>query len=308
MRLVVTILALTSTAGAAAAAPKSLEARADARIRAVTRSLIDIRRDLHRHPEVSGQEQRTAGVVSKRLRALGLDVRPSVGGHGVVAVLRGGRPGPRVAIRADMDAVLDDAPDPVAFRSLTPGVRHVCGHDVHTTVALGVAEALTPLRAELTGTVVFLFQPAEERADGARAMLADGAFADGTPDAIYAFHCAPLEVGTIGTKPGIMLAPRGAIPGVTNDPALEARARVVVRATLGDGALVVSRTVPPAFSEDFGAFQELAPGIMLWLGVSNAAHETTGQPHAPDFVADEGSIAVGARVMSALVLDALSRE
>ncbi len=305
-----TILALASTAPVAVAvapAPTPLLARAEKRIRTVAPALIEIRRDLHRHPEVSGAERRTARVVATRLRALGLEVRTGVGGHGVVATLRGGRPGPRVAIRADMDAVADDAPDPVAFRSLTPGLRHVCGHEVHTTVALGVAEALAPLRADLTGTVVFVFQPAEERADGARAMLADGAFADGRPHAIYAFHCAPLEVGTIGTKPGTMLAPRGAIPGVTNDAALEARARVVVRATLGDSALVVSRTVPPGFSEDYGAFQAVAPGIMLWLGVSNAARGTAGQPHAPDFVADEGAIAVGARVMCALVLDALSR-
>ncbi len=137
--------------------------------------LIEVRRDIHRHPEPSGQEKRTAGIVAGRLRALGFEVRDSVGGHGVVAILRGGKPGRVAAFRADMDAVRSDSPDPVPFASQEPGVRHICGHDVHTTVGLGIAEGLAAVREDLPGTVVFIFQPAEENIQGARAMIDAGA-------------------------------------------------------------------------------------------------------------------------------------
>lgn len=169
-------------------------------------ALIEIRRDLHRHPEVSGQEERTAGVVAERLRALGLTVETGVGGHGVVGVLQGGKPGPVVAYRADMDAVRSSAPDPVPFRSETPGVRHICGHDIHTTTAHGVAEALAAIRDDLPGTVKFIFQPAEENVQGAQAMIRDGVLENPAPAAIFAFHTAPLEVGQIGAMEGMGLS------------------------------------------------------------------------------------------------------
>jgi amidohydrolase len=142
-------------------------------LQSVRADLIEVRRDIHRHPEVSGQEERTAWIVAERLRGSGLEVATGVGGHGVVGILRGGKPGPTVAYRADMDAVYSNAPDPVPFASETPGVRHICGHDIHTTVALGVAEALTAIRDELPGTVKFIFQPAEENIQGAYAMIED---------------------------------------------------------------------------------------------------------------------------------------
>lgn len=148
--------------------------RVDQRLNEITNAMIDVRRDLHRHPEVSGQESRTEGVVASRLRQLGLEVTPGVGGHGVMARLTGGKPGRTVAIRADMDAVPSNAFDPVDFRSVTPGIRHICGHDIHTTVALAVAEGLAAVQSDLKGNVVFVFQPAEENVTGARAMLAAG--------------------------------------------------------------------------------------------------------------------------------------
>ena len=159
--------------------------------------LVALRRDLHRHPELSGSEERTAGVVAERLRALGLEVRTGVGGHGVVGVLRGGRPGPVVAWRADMDAVAGEEPPDREYRSLVPGVQHVCGHDLHIAIGLGTAEVLARHRAELPGTVVFLFQPAEETLQGAAAMIADGALAAPRPQAIFALHSFPLPVGTV---------------------------------------------------------------------------------------------------------------
>lgn len=190
---------------ARAAGQSPLFQRVSATLAGLEGELIEVRRDLHRHPEVSGQERRTAGVVAERLRKLGLEVRTGVGGHGVVGVLRGGGPGPIVAYRADMDAVYSNAPDPVEFRSETPGVRHICGHDLHTTVGLALAAGLASVRAELPGTVVFVFQPAEENVTGARAMLADGAFSP-LPAAVFGLHTAPLPVGQLGTMPGTMMA------------------------------------------------------------------------------------------------------
>jgi metal-dependent amidase/aminoacylase/carboxypeptidase family protein len=179
--------------------------RIDRRLGASRTELIAIRRDIHRHPEVSGQEERTAGLVTDRLRSLGLDVRTGVGGHGVVAILRGAEPGPVVAFRADMDAVHSSAPDPVPFASENPGVRHICGHDIHTTAALALAESLTEITDDLPGTVMFIFQPAEENIRGARAMIEDGVLEDPAPEAIFAYHSAPFEVGQIGSTEGLAL-------------------------------------------------------------------------------------------------------
>ncbi len=187
---------------------EALQAAVDGRLDDASAELIEIRRDLHRHPELSGREQRTARIVAGRLEALGLDVRTGVGGHGVVAMLRGALPGPLVAFRADMDAVAFAAPDPVDFASSVNGVRHVCGHDIHTAIGLALAEGLAAVQSELPGSVMFIFQPAEENATGARAMLADGIFADQGPEAIFAYHTAPMEVGQIGTKSGPLLPQR----------------------------------------------------------------------------------------------------
>ncbi len=181
------LLLLAAVALPALAAPPT-EA-INARLEELRDDLIELRRDLHRHPEIAGQEERTAKVIAERLKKLGLEVTTGVGGHGVVAVLKGGQPGGVVGFRADMDATLSMMPDPVAeIASVTPGVRHICGHDVHVAVGVGVAEALAALRDELPGTVKFLFQPAEENATGAKAMVADGALGAPTPEAIFTVH------------------------------------------------------------------------------------------------------------------------
>ena len=381
-----------------------------ARLESLRDELVAVRRDLHRHPEVSGQEARTARVIAERLRKLGLTVRSGVGGHGVVAVVTGGKPGPLIAVRADIDAVFSQDPDPVPFRSEAPGVRHICGHDIHTTIVLALAEGLVAVQDRLPGSVALVFQPAEESATGARAMLADGLLDSISspgmrPKAFFALHTAPLEVGQIGSRPGRFLAGRdqttitlrgegdldtaatrvaaglaslstitfaqalrstaegfvfadvsstdatgvhtisgvltmtddrrdgvrsalerivqaerdrgldaefdyraGWVPGVWNDPELEARARQVVQTTLGDSALVPLQGIIPMFSEDFGAFLDEIRGVMLFLGVSNAEKGIVGMPHSPGYVADEESIFVGARVLAALVLDALDTE
>jgi amidohydrolase len=202
---------LPGPAAAQAQEAVSLQAAVDNQLFESRDELIEIRRDIHRHPEVSGREERTAGVVAGRLRALGLEVRTGVGGHGVVALLSGARPGPIVAFRADMDAVTSRDPDPVDFSSEVAGVRHICGHDIHTAVGLALAEGLAAIRDEIAGSVMFIFQPAEENATGARAMLEDGVFDGLVPDAIFAYHTAPLEVGQVGTKGGVLLAGRDRI-------------------------------------------------------------------------------------------------
>lgn len=192
-------------AGSPPAARPSLEGQIDAAIHARRAALIEIRRDIHRHPEISGQETRTAALVAKELRALGLQVRAGVGGQGVVAVLRGGKPGAVVGYRADMDAVPSREPDPVDFRSSVVGIRHICGHDVHTTIGLGVARGLAAVKRDLPGTAVFYFQPAEETTEGARAMIEAGALGHPTPNALFALHVAPMEVGTIAAIEGLVL-------------------------------------------------------------------------------------------------------
>ena len=195
-------------------------------------SLIEFRRDIHRHPELAGQEVRTAKAIAERMRAAGLEVRTDVGGHGVVAVLKGGKPGPVVAYRADMDAIATTGPDPVDFKSEDESVRHGCGHDMHVTIAVGMAEALSTVRDELSGTVVFIFQPAEENGEGAAATIKDGALENPKPQAIFGVHCAPLEVGVIGSKPDMLLGGLDVVQvRITgegdHDPAAEAVAAVL---------------------------------------------------------------------------------
>ncbi|MER5178264.1 amidohydrolase [Streptomyces sp. NPDC002896] len=164
--------------------------------------LIGMRRDIHRHPELAGEERRTSALVAERLRAAGLAVVTGVGGHGVVAVVDGAGDGPTVAYRADMDAVDDDELFDCAFSSQVPGAAHLCGHDLHTAIGVGTALVLARLREQLNGRVVFVFQPAEETCEGARAMIEDGVLERTAPREIYALHCAPLPVGMLAVGPG----------------------------------------------------------------------------------------------------------
>src|SRR4029078_10625390 len=125
-----------------------------------------------------------------------------------VGILRGARPGPLIAYRADIDAFPSSHSHPVDCASLTPGLRHICRRHIHTTVALALATALHQVRDSLAGAVMFVFQPAEERATGAKAMLADGVFASELPVAIYGLHTSPYEVGRMATTPGPMMGGR----------------------------------------------------------------------------------------------------
>jgi amidohydrolase len=167
-------------------------------------NVLAARRRLHQYPELSFQEQETAAFVAERLRALGYEPRTGVGGHGVVAVLRGERPGRTVGLRADMDALPLNELSDLPFKSSRPGIMHACGHDAHTAMLLGAAEALAPLKRELAGNVVFLFQPAEELPPGgAQAMIADGALDDPKVDCVFGLHQGSnFDVGSFAFAPG----------------------------------------------------------------------------------------------------------
>jgi amidohydrolase len=183
----------------AAWSPRSLLAAA----RALLPWMMEIRRDLHRHPELGLEEHRTAGRVQTLLDELGIEHRDGIAQTGVLGTIRGAAPGPCVALRADLDALpLHDAKD-VPYRSQVPGRMHACGHDVHTTILLGAARLLAERRGELAGTVKLLFQPAEETVGGARLMIAEGALADPAVDAIFGLHVDPtLPVGAVGVRYG----------------------------------------------------------------------------------------------------------
>ncbi len=202
-----------------AAQPVALDARIDRAVAEVTPRVVEYRRHLHQRPELSNRETETAAYVAAHLRALGIDVRTGVARTGVVGTLRGGRPGPTVALRADMDAlpVTEQVDLPFAstvrttYNGLDVGVMHACGHDAHVGILMGVAEILAGMRDDLPGTVVFLFQPAEEGAPageapaGAEQMVAEGAL-DGV-DAVFGLHVTSQhQVGELKTRPGGMMA------------------------------------------------------------------------------------------------------
>ncbi|MHB8719003.1 MAG: M20 metallopeptidase family protein [Candidatus Dormibacteria bacterium] len=179
------------------------DAAVTAAIEAVREDVVATRRDLHRHPELSHREERTAQLAADRSAALGCSVRTGVGGStGVVADLRGSGDGPLVMLRADMDALpITERGERRPATSETPGVMHACGHDGHVAMALGAAAALATLRDRWRGTVRLCFQPAEEIADGARSMIADGATTD--VDRIFGIHLwSPLPTGTVAAKDG----------------------------------------------------------------------------------------------------------
>ena len=196
-----------------------LDAEVDRLLPQVQAKVIAWRRDIHEHPELSNRETRTAELVANHLRSPGLEVRTGVAHTGVVGVLKGGKPGPVVALRADMDAlpVTEEVDVPFASKVRTTyngqdvGVMHACGHDTHTAMLMGVAEILAGMRKDLPGTVKFIFQPAEEGAPtgergGAELMIEEGALDDPKPSAIFGLHVLPFPAGDIRYRPGGIMA------------------------------------------------------------------------------------------------------
>jgi amidohydrolase len=198
----------------ASASLASLHGEIAARTVQVTPKVVAWREDIHQHPELGTQEVRTSKLVADHLRALGIDVRTDVGGHGVVGVLRGGKPGRVVALRADMDALpvteLVDVPfkskAKAMYQGREVGVMHACGHDNHVAILMGVAEVLAGIKSQIPGTVVFLFQPAEEGPGGAEPMIKDGAMDNPKVDAVFGLHVVPDSLGHVGYRAGATLA------------------------------------------------------------------------------------------------------
>jgi amidohydrolase len=192
----------------------------DREARALEARMIAWRRDIHQNPELGNREVRTAGLVAEHLKKLGYEVREKVAHTGVVAVLKGGKPGPVIALRADMDAlpVTEEVDLPFAskvrttWRGAETGVMHACGHDAHVAILMAAAEVFANLRGELPGTVKLLFQPAEEglppgEEGGARMMIREGALENPKPEAIFGLHVnSPARVGTIGYRAGPAMA------------------------------------------------------------------------------------------------------
>ncbi len=219
----------------------------------IEQRLIEIRRDIHAHPELGFEEVRTAGIVAGELTRLGIPHQTQIGKTGVVGLIEGGRPGPVLAIRADMDALPIQETSGLPFASTYPGLMHACGHDIHTTTLLGVAEVLRDLAPQLAGMVKLVFQPAEEGIGGMRAMIAEGLMDNPKIDIALAFHNHPdIPVGNFGFVRGPALAAadrfdivvhgksgHAAFPHTTVDPIVAACLLVAQLQT------VVSREVPP---------------------------------------------------------------
>ena len=204
----------------ATANAQDLSSRLDTAIATLEPRVIEWRRDLHQNPELSNREFRTSKVVAEHLVRLGLEVQTGIAKTGVVGVLKGGKPGATIALRADMDAlpVVEQTDVPfrsrvtTTYRNETVGVMHACGHDVHTSVLMGLAEAFAGMRADLPGTVIFLFQPAEEGAPegedgGASLMIQEGVLQRYRPEAVFGLHVfANMPTGMIGYRGGPLMA------------------------------------------------------------------------------------------------------
>jgi len=201
-------------------AQTALKAQAAKKADAMQAKLITWRRDFHEHPELGNHETRTAGIIAEHLKALGMEVKTGVAKTGVVGVLKGGKPGPVVALRADMDGlpIIERTPIPFAskakstYNNAEVGVMHACGHDTHVSILMGVAEVLASMKNDLHGTVKFIFQPAEEGAPfgeegGAELMIKEGVLENPKVDAIFGLHInAQTEVGKITYRPGGTMA------------------------------------------------------------------------------------------------------
>ncbi len=172
----------------------------------IVEKLIGIRRKIHANPELSGREMQTQETIKQYLLSIGLEVKTGIYGYGIVGILKGAKNGKHIAWRADMDALPNDFPDNVDFKSTIKNVQHGCGHDVHIAIALGIAEVLAKNKKHLQGTVYFIFQPQEESFSGAKGIVENKFFSIIKPTEIYGLHITPFPVGQIVVKANEMYA------------------------------------------------------------------------------------------------------
>ncbi len=206
--------------GLSALSTFNASANLDQQVKSVEQQVIKWRRDFHQNPELGNREIRTAGIVAKHLKALGMQVQTDIAYTGVIGILKGAKPGPTVMLRADMDALPVTEKADVAFKStkttnyrgVDVGIMHACGHDTHVAMLMGAAEVLANMKGELHGNVMFVFQPAEEGAPegeegGAELMLKEGIFKKYKPDAAFGLHITSgLHSGKIGYRSGPAMA------------------------------------------------------------------------------------------------------
>ena len=204
--------------------------------RDIREHILETAHRIHRHPEISTREYETTRLLREELRRLSLELPPEQPETGVIALLRGGKPGPTIALRADIDALPIQETGDHEIRSQFPDVMHACGHDFHTASLLGAAMALCRCREELPGNILFLFQPAEEQCKGALDMIATGIFEKYPPDGFFSLHVMPdIPMGKIGLREGPIMAAQGcfrmeitgkgghgALPHLSNNPILPA--------------------------------------------------------------------------------------
>lgn len=399
---------------------KTTALRIEKEIQKHSAKIIKIRRFLHMNPELSNREYETAKLVASILISLGMEVKKGVAKTGVVGLLHGSQQGSTVGLRADMDALpileLTDVP----YKSLNPGVMHACGHDVHTSIALGTAMVMTGLKDRIKGNIKFIFQPAEEgpppgEEGGASLMIKEGVLEEPSVGAIFGLHVWPEDLGKVYFIPGHMMASsdwfqivikgkssHGARPheGVdsialasnivvslqsvisrtTNptDPAVltigkingGTRSNIIAEKVILEGTVrtlsernrekipqlmenivkgathsfgadytfsyrkgapslynhpelakimlptllkvlgeeQVKELSPQMVAEDFSYYCQEIPGFYFFLGVKNLAQETIAPLHNPYFNPDEGSIALGIKIMCHLLLDCLERQ
>jgi amidohydrolase len=260
----------------------ALRAEIDVLTEQVTPKLVAWRRDIHEHPELGNREFRTAGIVAEHLRSLGMEVQTEVAHTGVVGILRGGLPGPVVALRADMDAlpVTELTGLPFASKEMAEyngqevGVMHACGHDHHTSILMGAAEVLAGLKDRLPGTVKFIFQPAEEgppagETGGAALMIQEGVLEGPAPEVIFGLHVMPTPTGTIGYRSGGFMAAAQTL-------------RIVVRGSQTHGAM------------PWGGVDPIVVSSQIVLGLQTIVSRQTDLTAAPAVVTI-GSIHGGIR-------------
>jgi amidohydrolase len=283
MTRLVLLLFLPGWATLLGAQPPSRQTRdLDDRIARVMPQVIAWRRDIHQHPELSNREVRTARLVADQLVRLGLEVKTGVARTGVVGVLRGGKPGPVVALRADMDALPVTEQVELPFKSTataeyngqTVGVMHACGHDNHVAILLGAATVLAGMRETIPGTIKFVFQPAEEgppagEEGGAALMIKEGVLEDPAPGAIFGLHVWPERVGTIAWRAGAFMAASDGL-------------RIVVRGKQTHGA------------QPWGGVDPIAVAAQIVLGLQTVVSRQVDLTRAPAIVTI-GSIQGGNR-------------
>jgi amidohydrolase len=251
-------------------------------------TIVDLRREFHQHPELALQEFNTAKKVEKVLKEFGIETRMVVNGTGVVGKLKGSKPGKTIALRADIDALPIQEESDVSYKSKNPGVMHACGHDAHAAMLLGAASILCGMRKVLSGTVCFIFQPAEETGEGAKKMVEEGAI-DGV-DGIIALHVnSSLDSGTLGYYRGPIMAAgdffdvkitgkggHGGMPHLAIDPIIIAANAISALQT------IVSREIDPIESAVVSICKMEAGGKAYNIIPDSATFGGTIRSHNPE--------------------------